>query len=906
MGTDAPEIIAVKCLPERLADDPALRQILLQEARLAMLLRHPNIVHVFDAGESRGQAYIAMEFVHGLDLARLRKQMEQADERLPPAVIAYVIGQVLTGLDYAHNLVHDAELISLVHRDISPHNVMLSVDGEVKLTDFGVARLSSEDTSGTHVKGKARYMPPEQLRGESRSPTVDLFAAGAVLHELLDGSVFRGEAIDDARLLGMAVDGTVPAPKRPHEIPRQLERLRRGLLAPDPRQRIRSADQALALLQDWKPYRDTRAEVAQIVMRYLERQSGLPHQPTATGLAHQATFLHTNQIQVERSDDFLSLDGLADESMLSEPMSTPMSMPTQARALAPEHEFALREDTARPATGGHRSVEQLAASTLELDLPNAEKPSFARHVATSPNPIVPRRRLATLLKILGVIAGLGLAGFGVVTLIDVIDARDRDSLDPTPAPGDSAFRKARVLGDNLPAHAGFRHHRMDKLATDDILYEYVAAPRNPSDLLAALAAGEAEFALTRLDQLLLAHKHGAARPTAKIVAVVGVSFGADALVLDSLEHPTLRSLDDLAKLGRKLEPRPLLAYADGTPSAYLEQHLVTLLSALALDPSTLQRATTYANTQAVYEALTAEADPAAPIVAAILSEPWLSKAADAGMTIAASTRDLPHAMITVLLASERVLENDPQLVDAVVARYYEVVGGQQIEPEEGEALIQQVAKDSGLTAAEATQSLLGLCRFDAVGALPWLRSSGDEPALIAAAIEATWITLSQADRVNGPVNGLAAPSLASLIDASALVAAAAGQPKIGPADNCVIEPMPLATAKTLTSQPLGALELPGPATPWFVAKGTALSADQAQLVPALAARLRRFNPATVRAVITGFGDTGGGKALGQARARALVEALQAAGVELSLDPRGAPTSAGVPATLLRISLLRIG
>src|SRR5690242_3746549 len=208
-ATGPREVLAVKRLPKQLAKDPTYRRILLEEARLSMLLRHDNIVNVFDAGEADGEAYIAMEFVHGLDLSRLRRLLDQTGEGLSPTLIGYVIGEVLTGLSYAHNLDRDGELLCLIHRDVSPHNVMLSRRGEVKLTDFGVARLSTEDTSGTHVKGKARYMPPEQLRGESRSPTVDLFAVGAVLHEMLDGAVFRGDAKDDARLLGMAIDGII-------------------------------------------------------------------------------------------------------------------------------------------------------------------------------------------------------------------------------------------------------------------------------------------------------------------------------------------------------------------------------------------------------------------------------------------------------------------------------------------------------------------------------------------------------------------------------------------------------------------------------------------------------------------------------------------------------------------------
>ncbi|KIG16675.1 serine/threonine protein kinase [Enhygromyxa salina] len=921
-GASDHEVLAVKCLPERLADVPAFRQILLEEARLAMLLRHPNIVHVFDAAEVAGQAYIAMEFVHGLDLARLRKYMAETGERLAPQVIAYVIGEILTGLDYAHNLVHEAELLSLVHRDISPHNVMLSVEGEVKLTDFGVARLSSEDTSGTHVKGKARYMPPEQLRGESRSPAVDLFAAGAVLHEMLDGSVFRGEGVDDARLLGMALNGSVPAPKHPREIPRTLERLRRGLLAADPRQRIRSAAEALELLQAWTGYRDAGTELAQVVMRYLERQTGLAQQPTQTGLAHQATFLQTNEIRIEDADDFLALDGLPNESMLSAPVmqaakSGVLAVDAQDHGAglvqdlehdlvhAPDHGrhgvdedgFVIDDPIPRAPTGGHRSVPAFTGSPLQLDMP-ARGPSIARQHTTSHNPVVSQGRSGAarwLIWIIGVLAVGAAAVFGGPKLMAWLDARADDPLDAAPA-DDFGLRKARVIGDDHPSHAGFRHHRMDKLATDDILYEYTVTPGpDATEPLAMLAAGEAEFALMRLDQLLRAPADALAG--AKIVAVVAVSVGADGLVLDSVEHPSLRSLEDLAKLGRKLEHPVVLAYASASPGASLELRLDALLSAIA--QPTVQRSDEPADARSVYDALAAEASDDAPIVAAMLSEPWLSQARDAGMTVAVSTADLPTTVIHLLIASERTLASGPELVSAVVGRAYEVVDAQHSEPAEREALIQQLVTSSGLSAAEAGAALLGLCRPDAAGALPWLLGTDDKGPLLSEAVEATWATLRARDLVTGP--SPSRDSLNRLIDARALMAAAEGREA-----KHACAPAPTVTADQ-SARPLGELALPVADTSWFNANEPALSNEHTVHVDDLVVRLRSFNPATVTAVITGYGDDRGDKsrALGQARAKALVERLQSAGVEMQLAPRGASASAGPPAQL-RISLATIG
>ena len=181
----ASKAVAVKLPTGQVADDPDLRHLFLKEAELSMLLSHSTVVQVFDAGEHEGRPYLVMEWVDGMNLAQLQKNLGAAGRRLPLPVGAFVIGEVLRALAYAHTVTHDGAPLGVVHRDVSPQNVLVSVSGEVKLTDFGVARVAREDTSGMHVKGKLRYMAPEQLSGQSRAPTVDLYAVGAMLHEIL-------------------------------------------------------------------------------------------------------------------------------------------------------------------------------------------------------------------------------------------------------------------------------------------------------------------------------------------------------------------------------------------------------------------------------------------------------------------------------------------------------------------------------------------------------------------------------------------------------------------------------------------------------------------------------------------------------------------------------------------------
>jgi serine/threonine protein kinase len=267
----AAKSVAVKMLAADRAHDQVAKQMLLDEARLSMLLSNSNIVQVFDVGETdEGVCFLAMEWVDGLNLAELSGRLRESGETLPKPIIAYIVGEVLKALAYAHDLAHAGARQAIIHRDVSPHNVMLSVSGEVKLMDFGVAKMTSEETSTAQVKGKLRYMPPEQLRGETRDPTIDLFAVGAILHELLDGRKFRGEVVDDVRMIGMILSGDIPPLDRPAgEIPVELERLRIGLLCADPRDRLPTARAAYRELEHWPGYRDTKFELQDLVRRFV-------------------------------------------------------------------------------------------------------------------------------------------------------------------------------------------------------------------------------------------------------------------------------------------------------------------------------------------------------------------------------------------------------------------------------------------------------------------------------------------------------------------------------------------------------------------------------------------------------------------------------------------------------------
>ena len=265
MVAGATKTFAIKLLAPRHVASERHREMFLEEARLSMSLDHSNIVKVHEVGEFEGAWYMAMEWLDGLTLAQLNTMLREREQPLPAGVVGYIVGQILRALAYAHEADHRGTKQPIVHRDVSPQNVMLTVTGDVKLLDFGIARFVSDESSGLYVKGKPRYMAPEQFHGLSREPSIDLFAAGALLHELLDGGrVFRWQA-GDKQLLEYVASGRVPELGRAGlECPAELDQLRRGLLALEP-DRLPSARAALNKLASWSGYRDASLDLQDLV-----------------------------------------------------------------------------------------------------------------------------------------------------------------------------------------------------------------------------------------------------------------------------------------------------------------------------------------------------------------------------------------------------------------------------------------------------------------------------------------------------------------------------------------------------------------------------------------------------------------------------------------------------------------
>jgi len=184
------KIVAIKRILPHLSDNDEFVRMFIDEAKLAAQLTHPNIVQIFDLGKAGGFYYIAMEYVDGRDLRSLLRKVREYRAPFPEAVAAYVVMKVAMALDYAHRKrgMNDKEL-KLVHRDVSPQNVLISSEGAVKLVDFGIAKAATKSTQtmAGALKGKLLYMSPEQALGQSLDNRSDIYSLGLVLFELLTG-----------------------------------------------------------------------------------------------------------------------------------------------------------------------------------------------------------------------------------------------------------------------------------------------------------------------------------------------------------------------------------------------------------------------------------------------------------------------------------------------------------------------------------------------------------------------------------------------------------------------------------------------------------------------------------------------------------------------------------------------
>jgi eukaryotic-like serine/threonine-protein kinase len=295
---DFEKTLVLKRILPHLAEDPAFVQMFLSEARLAARLDHPNIVQIFDFGQQDGTYYLAMEYIDGLNLRVLLKQAQLLGLALPPASCARILTGACEGLAYAHDRADTTtgEPLNLIHRDISPDNLLLSRQGTVKVVDFGIAKVADQGhrTQTGVVKGKLAYMAPEQLQGKTLDRRVDVYALGVVFYELLTGHK-PFDANSEASLMHAIVfEPPVPAQKRRSDLPSALQRILDRALAKEREQRYPDcrafhADLERFILSTGEPV--GAWQLAQLVERVRGSTAQSPAQPPSLPSAVESSLV---------------------------------------------------------------------------------------------------------------------------------------------------------------------------------------------------------------------------------------------------------------------------------------------------------------------------------------------------------------------------------------------------------------------------------------------------------------------------------------------------------------------------------------------------------------------------------------------------------------------------------------
>jgi serine/threonine-protein kinase len=265
------KLVVVKRLLPHMADRPEVVEMFLDEARLAARLSHPNVVATTKIGTSGGHYFLAMDFIDGVPLNRVLVRAQDHGRRLAPEVVAKIVSDALAGLHYAHDATDfDGTPLGVVHRDVSPHNLMVGYDGITKVLDFGIAKASLQEhaTRTGLIKGKFAYIAPEQATGDDLDRRADVWSAGVVLWEALAGRrLFKGKT--EVGTLQETLTKPIPSLLELHrDIPRELAETCDRALQRDADDRYPSALAMKQAIDEWlasRSYRGSHDEVSRVV-----------------------------------------------------------------------------------------------------------------------------------------------------------------------------------------------------------------------------------------------------------------------------------------------------------------------------------------------------------------------------------------------------------------------------------------------------------------------------------------------------------------------------------------------------------------------------------------------------------------------------------------------------------------
>lgn len=331
------QLLAIKVMRQQLARESRFIDMFHHEGKLAAMLRNRCIVNTREVGEIDGRHYIAMEYIGGRDLTQVLRRCQETGQRIPIPHAVYIAARIAEGLHFAHTLDQHGRALNIVNRDVSPSNVRLGYDGEVKLLDFGIAQALMKFTSEIGIlKGKFSYMSPEQIRGMPLDARTDVFSAGIILHEMLTTEkLFRGDT--EFALMEKVRKAEVAAPSEfNRRVNPELDAITLRALARDVADRYQTAAQLAADLDALiAGYRFDPKELRQFVRQLFRTE--------------YAKELEDTQLSLEQSAAPPPLTTTARMEVLKPSPSGPIVVPVSAgdvvdEAVRPTEQVSIRPD----------------------------------------------------------------------------------------------------------------------------------------------------------------------------------------------------------------------------------------------------------------------------------------------------------------------------------------------------------------------------------------------------------------------------------------------------------------------------------------------------------------------------------------------------------------------------------
>ncbi|MEM7674646.1 MAG: serine/threonine-protein kinase [Myxococcota bacterium] len=375
--------VVLKGLLSQLSADNVSYALFMREARLMGQLEHPNIVRVFDLPTVEGRPYLAMELVRGRNLHQVIHRSSQTNKQISPAIALTIVSETLRGLHCAHRLRGpDGKTLGVVHRDVSPGNILLSFHGEIKVTDFGIAKLadSPKYTGPRSIRGKARYVAPEQVQGQPATVASDIYAAGVVLAETLTGApLWERGSVAETLMAIVTEDRADILDRILRDLPRVagLRAVLRRTLSMNPADRPSSALQLAEILEaivvNQGP-RPTTVDIGRFLRTLFHDAPDLP-QSDEVGPSGQSSAIIRDRLDEDQTAPAFSDPSLGDHSLVA-------SQPTRVGALADD-------DTRVPPTivpFATAEIAEAAAVVAPLGLPVVEASNLDDRIQTLETP----------------------------------------------------------------------------------------------------------------------------------------------------------------------------------------------------------------------------------------------------------------------------------------------------------------------------------------------------------------------------------------------------------------------------------------------------------------------------------------------------------------------------------------